>query len=393
MHEIIKTIWYSRTPINLRKSINLTIDNKDILGTLEKLNENENFNLSENILSLRPIDIKYTTEEGYVGIDATGLSKDFFTNIGDKMKNHMKLDEQYLIPNNEELNPVKWQLLGGLIARSIFSLNVSPKLNLSPVLCYFLLKGNYKIKVNDLLDTLLYFDIDFLDNIRKVQKMTQNEYIEFLELQGEENFINKDKYIFNAIRSKYVNDATMNFMNGFLRIIKNFGEIYCMNIISFCKIMAGDDKYKIKTGVSQSLYKSLHVEIEYTCPESSNKYFYIQKYKKISDVILEVFIDVLEELNTKNLNKLKTFIKFWFGTDTIINFDAYHPILVLDKSFGTYNCFRSCTCFVILSVNQTDILKNIGNKQTLMEIFHQLIDASLTNQSLMESVGMYMQTE
>jgi len=368
------------------------INPSKLIESLFEYNSHNKF--IDNVGSLKTETIEYKTDLGFVGIDAGGLTRDFYTQFGIQLKEYFIELDGFLIPDHKKLDLVKWKLLGMIFARSIYYNNISPSINLHPILCFFLVNGRNKFKFSQLINSLLYFDLEFMDNLIKLEKFNDNEYREFLDSMGEEEYISKIKYMMSIIMDKYINDVIINFVNGFRTVSENLVYTQFANIVSLYKFIALNDKYNIKSNSHLSLEQNLQVSIESISSNDED----LQKYLKISGekqekIIKKVFIDVLDELNNNDIIKMKKFIKYWFGTNSINNFsnESIKPKLRLSLSNVGYGCFRACTCFTELSVYKPMVLTYIDKYDLMKKCFYEIIDKSLQNQDLMESVGMFMQ--
>lgn len=374
------------------KEFQIHINPSKLIESLFEYNSHKQF--IDNTGSLKTEIIKYKTELGFVGIDAGGLTRDFYTQFGIQLKEYFIELDGFLIPDSKKFDLVKWKLLGMIFARSIYYNNIAPSINLHPVICFFLVNGRNKFKFSQLINSLLYFDLEFMDNLVKLEKFSDDEYKEFLDSMGEEKFISKIKYMMSIIMDKYINDVIINFVNGFRVVSENLVYTQFANIVSLYKFIAMNDKYNIKSNSHLSLQQNLIVSIESISSNDED----LQKYLKVSGekqekFIKNVFIDLLEELNNNDIDKMKKFMKYWFGTNSINNFsnENIKPKLRLSLANVGYGCFRACTCFTELSVYKPLVLTYIDKYDLMKKCFNEIIDKSLQNQDLMESVGMFMQ--
>jgi hypothetical protein len=266
-----------------------------------------------------------------------------------------------------------------------------------------MINGGQNIKVHKLMDSLLYFDIEYIDNARKILKMNDIEYQSFMELQYDDDiesmvkYNNKYKYVLDLLCEKYITEEGISFIKGFRMISTKLVFSKYINLINFVKYISGNNKYNILDKSNYSLKNNLeiiidHHDIVHTNERENER----NKYKsdeidKFKIIIKDNFCDLLSEINEKDPNKMKSFIKFWFGTHSINNFELFKPKLNLTYDNNGRGCFISSTCFATLYINKYLILDFINNVTLMKNKFNQIIDMSLKNQELMEKAGFFMQ--
>jgi hypothetical protein len=187
------------------QKIDLYIDIKYLKESLEKIDFND-LQIWNNDIRVVYYDFKNGKPKD--GIDASGLTKDFYSEFHEYLKTQLIVnDNYYVIPKfPEKLN--LWKLYGILLARSIINQNISPQINIHPIISYFLISefDNYKLK--DLFEKLDIFNIEYIHNLRKIMKMNNSSFSDFLQLM-DENKCNKKDYVKSQLLDKY-------FSNNFL---------------------------------------------------------------------------------------------------------------------------------------------------------------------------------
>jgi hypothetical protein len=272
-----------------------------------------------------------------------------------------------------------------MLARSVFCENISPGLNLHPILVYLMLNGNEGVKPRDLLAALRPFSIDCLDYMSKILDMPAHEYQQFMDLQGEDPALDPRQYAMNCIVEKYVCGPVIALVKGF-RVRKNMHDRLTENLQlqNFHAYLCGTVSYNIQKANPFSLKANL--EIFYSDEDSA-------RLNDATQVFTQTLVEVLDHLNTTDVDKLKAFLKFWYGTSSIQSFDNKKATVQFLRNDGTsgFDCFESSTCFYKLYVYQKIALDYCRNKTRLREKIVQMIDTTLANQALVETAGLNMQ--
>jgi hypothetical protein len=328
--------------------------------------------------------IEYMTDEGTVGIDMSGLTKDFYSLISTEIHKYLEDVDGYMMPmSSDTIHVHTWEFFGIIVARSIFMENLSPMINMHPVICYLMLTGTKTINIKNFFENLEPFDIDYLNNTKKVLMMNDIKYREFMNLQCED-IIPKSKYIGKYICEKYLYSSAVKFINGFRRAFARYCYGDYISQITFFRYIKGEWKYDIMGNTPHSLKKNLTIvgeNVEIDSSDSSKK-FIITKTKLFENI----FLEVLEHLNNTDLNKLKLFIKFWYGTAAINTFNTNKGKISVTKQ-RLYGCFQSHTCFNTLDVEAEEV----KSSTELFKRILSLIDNTLNNQKISESAGFRMQ--
>lgn len=383
LDNIIEFITYSSN-IAYLETIPIKINPTNVITSL-KLDETslETEIFLDNLSSIKNTYISYQTDHGLVGADAGGLTKDFYSLISSEILKYMEEIDGYLVPKKGlNINSNIWDFFGIIIARSIFKESLSPSLNLHPVVSYLMLVGIESINIKKFFNELEKFEIDYISNTQKVLLMNDEQYIEFMELQCEE-LIPRTKYIGGYICEKYLYTEAIQFINGFRKSFTRYTYHKFLTEIQMYRFLKSDWKYDIIGNTSNSLKNNLNI-VNCTARRDDSK---SEKFNMlIKEYFSKTFLHVLESLNNDDIEKLRSFFKFWYGTSSVSSFSSMNSTIniVLQKQ---YKCFVSHTCFNALDIETTDV-KTTGDFDKEIMV---LIDNSLKNQELSESVGFRMQ--
>ena len=347
--------------------------------------------IHEFILLYKTPYIIYENENGRVGIDAGGLTRDFYSQFFLQLKAHMVENDEYMTfgRNLNGVNSLQRMRFAGVItAYSVLKENISPNIRFHPIISYFIINGSI-VEIEDIIDFLVKYDIEYVKNMRKVRELTREEYVIYLDMQGEDEFIPKKQYLQTLLYDRYITPP-------FIAFIRGFRDVYCqIDTNSFLRVpmlynfMIGIESYQIM-GEKDSLESILNIE----CGDDTS----MTNKEKI--MIKQIFLEVLENLNQTDIQKMKDLLRFWHGTHGIQNFNKLDLTLrVLYGVDNLYGCFSSSTCFGKLYIHYshidiftcmpitTDIQKIIKN------VFIGHIEKTLENQKIVESAGMYMQMD
>lgn len=322
-----------------------------------------------------------------IGIDASGLTKDVYGMITTELINNFEEIDSYMLPKRDStLGSMQWKFLGIMFGRSIFRECISPCINLHPILCYFLQNDTTKLKMRHFFAELEPYYIDYLASMKIILDMNDDEYADFLDLQ-EEKTLAKTKYVGKYIYDKYIYASLKWFVDGFREVYKNYYYTHCISLISFHNFVRGNVVYDILGDSNHSLKNNLTVEDRtiQIDEKTGNKYNAFEKNTKIFE---EMFLIVLDELGKKSFDKLRNFIRFWFGTSSINTFSKHKAVLCITNE-NFYGCFQSHTCFNTLDIDST-IVKAL-TLDTIKQNITDMIDNSVKNQELSETVGFRMQ--
>lgn len=343
--------------------------------------------LIEILMDRHRVYVVYEDEHGEeMGVDEGGLTRDLYTTFAQQIRDKFEDVDGYLMPKRgKTLRKDEWYIIGAMIARSVFCENISPGLNLHPILVYLMLNGNEGIKPRDLLASLRPFSIDCLDYMSKILDMPAHEYEQFMDLQGEDPKMDPRRYVMNCIMEKYVSGPVRALLEGFyVREHKHDKLTHSLQLQNFHAYLCGTVSYNIQKANPFSLKENL--DIFYSDEDSS-------KMNDATQAFTETLVEVLDHLNKTDVEKLKAFLKFWYGTSSIQSFDNKKATVQFLRNDGTsgFDCFESSTCFYKLYVYQKIALDNYRNKTKLREKIVQMIDTTLANQALVETAGLNMQ--
>ena len=341
----------------------------------------------EILMDRNKMKVVYVDEFGNeTGVDEGGLTRDFYTTFSQQIQDKFEDVDGYLMPKRGKLlRKDEWQIIGIMIARSIFCENISPSLNLHPILVYLMIHGSENIKIDEFLAAMKPFNIDFLDYMVKLLDMPLYEYQRFMELQDEDPTINSRVYAMNCIAKKYVSAPLRQLTIGFReRMILHDELTQNIRLKNFHTYLRGNVTYNISGANALSM-------------ESNLETFYSDKdnlrLEEASENFRLALVEVLNELNSTDIVKLKAFLKFWYGTSSIQNFDNKVATIqfLRNDSLSGVECFESSTCFYKLYVYQKIAMDNYRNHNKLKEKIAKMIDTTLINQNLVETAGLNMQ--
>ena len=368
------------------RKLSLFINPREILYSMA------NFNVMRQLADPRSYThVVYQTSNGNYGEDAGGLTRDLYTNFPKEVVQYFGEMDEYKIPQNSIIvTPRMWRLIGIMFARSIFYENISPSISIHPIVVYMMLYGYQSIILDHFFETLAPFNIEYIQNLKKIQTMTIHEYFTFLSLQGEETYISKKEYIQTQILDRYIQTPIQKFILGYRTIIQSNRRSWGSNVsilnhvsfVDFWKYIRGIESYRINTTDHGSLSQNLKVEPD------DNAVQRIWIWEEDGDRLKESFIRVLDELNRTNISALKAFLQFWFGTDSIADFSNKKPVITILANDSYPGCFGARTCFDELLVHKS-ILKLVDG--ALDAKVGEYIESSLRNQTLTQSIGLNMQ--
>jgi len=383
----LSSIKYRKFVHNVRRTSDIFIFPSDIMMSIFVLNGSY-VSLVGKLLSSRPLYIVYEDEYGNeMGVDEGGLTRDFYTTLSQQISGSFHDVDGYMMPTKKVRSQAEWYMLGILVARSILFENISPSIELHPFVSYLMVFGNENINIEHLISCLSAYNIEYIEYLAKVLTMTTEEYEQFLYLQGEDEtpLPSPQIYILNCLISKYVYPAIKEFVTGFRTFLENSRFLKVnLEFSIFHTYLTGVKQYNISKKNRFSLAHNL--KVFYSDTEN-------EKLATVTEIFKTVLVEVLEDLNVNNVEKLKAFLKFWYGTSSIQNFEtkvATVQFLRNDELYGC-ECFESSTCFYKLYVYQKIALKYYRNRKTLYGEIVNMIDRTLSNQELVESAGMHMQ--
>jgi hypothetical protein len=358
----------------------------NILESMVLLNGGSD-NLIEILMDKHRVYVVYEDEHGEeTGVDEGGLTRDLYTTFSEQIRDKFEDVDGYLMPKRgKALRKDEWYIVGMMIARSVFCENISPGLNLHPILVYLMLNGNEDVKPRDLLAALRPFSVDYLDSMSKILDMPAHEYQQFMDLQGEDPAVDPRRYVMNCIIEKYVSGPARSLLTGFYKREHMHDQLtHSLRLQNFHAYLCGTVSYNIQKANPFSLKENL--EIFYSDDD-------VPRLNDAAQAFTETLVEVLDHLNSTDVDKLKAFLKFWYGTSSIQSFDNKKATVQFLRNDGTsgFDCFESSTCFYKLYVYQKIALDNYRNKTRLREKIVQMIDTTLTNQALVETAGLNMQ--
>lgn len=319
-----------------------------------------------------------------IGIDASGLTKDFYTLVEQIMKKYFGELDNYYVPSNNhvdlKLYPNIWYNYGILCARSIFFENISPNIKIHPIICWQIIREipNTLDELKLFFDILSIYDIEYLLNLKKIIDMSKDAYSEFLNIQGE-SFINKKLYIIELLKYKYVTPEILLFVGGFKRTQSKYDLTKYLKITSLYAYINGNSKYLINNNSCDSFISNLVIYGKINKSNNNVNDIAIKKFKHI-------FVKVLNDLNNNDVELLKKFFQFWMSTCSIESFFLKKPIISI-VNYEMYDTFKSSTCFNKLYIYNEDCRGDNLESRLLI-----LINNSVNNQILSESTGNRMQT-
>jgi hypothetical protein len=327
--------------------------------------------------------IIYENANGQLGIDAGGLTRDFYTQYLLQLQCEMDKKDNYMTFGELKVaNSLQRMRFAGVVtAYAIFIENISPNIRFHPILSYFIIHGSLLQNCNDILDFLEKYDIEYVKNMKKIQILTKEEYIAYLDMQGEEEFIPKKKYLQKLLQDRYICPSFIAFIRGFRDIYTQVDKNSFITSNMLYDYMIGIESYKI-IGEKNTLESILKID----CGDNTSM------SKKDKTNIKQWFLEVLEDMNQNNISMLKDLLRFWHGTHGIQEFE--HLDLTLRILYGKddlYGCFSSSTCFGKLYIHNSHLISS--SKEAIKDCFIRHIKKTLENQKIVESAGMHMQMD
>jgi hypothetical protein len=375
------------TSISIHPSTNyvfeLVVDPMHMINTAISCNMNLSMTIRNFVEFHRKPYIIYENENGKIGIDAGGLTRDFYSQYLLQLRDHMIEKEGYMTFTTglNGFNSIQRARFAGVItAYAIFRENISPSIRFHPIISYFIIMGS-TIEIRDIICFLEKYDIEYVKNMGKILELDENEYIKYLDMQGENINVSKKDHLKNLLYDRYITPTFIAFIRGFRDI---FTQI---DIYSFIKphilydFMVGIEFYNI---IGES---SLESVLKVECGDNTSM------TNKRKEYLKQTFLEVLENINRTDISKLKALFRFWYGSHSIRYFqDVDLTLRVLYCSNDLHGCFSSSTCFGKLYIHSSQIDTN-NTKADLKNCLIGHIDKTLENQRLVESVGMYMQMD
>lgn len=357
----------------------------------------KNMNLSTTMeqfiqLSKKPYVI-YENDNGRLGIDAGGLTRDFFSQYFLQLKDVMVPADDIYMTFGSELKKAnslaRIRFAGVLTAYSMLREKMSPNLRFHPIISYFMVNGS-TIQINHLLDYLAKFDIEYIRNLRKILDYSVDEFRAYLEMQGESESdiasMTPTRYLHGIIQDRYVTPPMIAFVRGFRDIfiqLEGHFDLYSfINPAMIQNYMVGIDSYRI-FGMTNSLESILRID----CGEEDPGISLVKKQG-----VKQVFLAILDNLNRTDFAQMKEMMRFWHGTHAIHDFQ--HLDLTLRVVYGPndlHGCFSSSTCFGKLYVHHSCVFG--VSPGVLKANLEGHIARTLENQRVVESAGMYMQVD
>ena len=346
-----------------------------------------NMNLRNTIqtylsLKMKPY-IVYNNENGQIGVDAGGLTRDFYTQYFLQLKTNVMVEcDNYMTFDSTTLRTSlqRIRFAGVITAYSVLVENISPNLRFHPILSYFIINGS-TVDIYDLLDFLSKYDIEYIRNIQKLRELTHEEYVLYLDMQGEDGFIPKKQYLHNLLYDRYISPPFIAFVRGYRDIYNQIDLHSYVRPGVIYDFMIGIESYQIM-GHQHSLESVLKIE----CGENTSL------SNKAMANIKQNFLEVLDELNRKDIEKMKGLLRFWHGTHGIQDFaDLDLTLRILYGKDDLYGCFSSSTCFGKLYIHHSHIESRVSDSIKHHFIGH--IERTLENQRIVETAGMYMQMD
>lgn len=355
-----------------------------------------------NFHKYKTIKIIYHSTLNNIGLDIGGLSRDFFTNFFLQIHKYLYKDEyNFYRIIEDDIEPKLLSLIGNLFCRSVFGFDIIPSINFHPIIIYSFYQKFYTncgriIDYDELKTFLLSFDIDIIHNLFKIEDFNPEEFEEFLYL---ENIVSPDEYesldfsskkrltIIHIIDKMYLNKNLLIISAGFSDMlysvaIQNEILTFKYDISLFHKYISRNIKFNILGKNPESLESSLIIS-EHSDSFETNKTSY--------DIFKKVFLDILNDFNQHDIQKLKDFLKFWFGTHSILNFKSISPKITFSYMPPFVCCFKSSTCFSNLICDSNLIESFSDNKKYLKKYILDTIDSTLENQKLCDSINLSMQ--
>lgn len=378
--------YFNKNAVFYIDSITLKVNPMNFLDSILTLNDESTIKLLSTRYNTH---IKYINEQGDLGYDAGGLTKEFYELLSIEIKKYIKESDGFFMFNDDVVDIKKLRLIGTLLCRSVYIENISPSINLHPIIVFFLMNGGNGINFSKLIDYLQFFDIEYIKNILKIYNMTNEEYELFMYMQCE-NVINKDEYIAKNLINKYINKNTKVITNAFNYTAQNLWYTKLINAVILQKFISKNGKYDIKSNSIHSLKNNIAIISkgkDYT--DENDILFESDTVGKFCDTFKTAFLEVLELINNENLDKLKFFLKFWYGTSSVISFTERKSTVDIKLNIGDFDCFESSTCFdrLYIKINRS-LFKNIKN---LKQFITEAIDMSIENQKRCEEIGAFMQ--
>ena len=192
--------YVSADSLSMREPFNVHANPVDIINTsiCQGMNLKSTLRLYVG-LSRKPY-IIYDNENGQLGIDAGGLTRDFYSQYFLQFKPHMAEKDDYMTFDRDlkGVNSLQRMRFAGVItAYSILVENISPNIRFHPILSYFIINGS-TIDIDDVLEFLVKYDIEYIKNIKKVGELTKEEYVIYLDMPGGVRIYPKEEIFTNT---------------------------------------------------------------------------------------------------------------------------------------------------------------------------------------------------
>jgi len=370
--EIIKKISGNRSQQNLFDEIYPNYDNTMFIT----------INAMDPLKSTLAVDVLNYTRKWKIiydeqpGEDAGGVIRDFYYILGNDIKKHMTIKDNYYYINEKTLHDQSFWIKLGMIFGKMLVIEKYPcGINLHPYILYRIL--NPQFKENDgiiNLDRSWFTDIDVLNNIYKLYNLPENSWKEFsADLEIDIGYNDRDKYCTQKILEYYdtkYQPALNNFIEGFWYIV-DAANIRYFNEIFIGQRICGQINYKILDDDPNSLKNTLYDT------ESSN--------------YINCFLNVLDQMNKTESTNIQKLFRFWLGSP-YLDFKIYRPII--KYTCNQKYCFHACTCSYVLFIPCPGCIdQNIRNDNNKLTIFlKELTENTIKNQDLCDETNGHLQT-
>ena len=312
--------------------------------------------------------IKYQDQSG---IDGGGLIRDFYYILGDEIKKHMKIVDNYYYLNEDNKNDTDLWFKIGLMFGKMFVIEKLPcGINLHPYLLYRITHPDFESTKMVTFDNNWFCDIENIKSIHKLYQMDDQSWNTFIESSGDVINDNQMNYCNKLLLEEYENKfqpALNEFVYGFwsyadAMLLKYFDNTYVG------KKICGSLKYKIFGDESGSLQKSM-------------------KYKMDNKYINGLF-NAIEKLNNEDNDKIQKLFRFWFGSPYVDL--TGHSI---SYEYGSKKeVFEAHTCFYQLVLPNPKYYPNIVNdEKECTKFMEKLIENTIYNQDLADQYNLHTQ--
>lgn len=318
--------------------------------------------------------IKYMKQNG---IDAGGLIRDFYYILGDEIKKHMNvMDNYYFLSEKNKDDTELWFRIGLMLGKMFVIERLPCGINLHPYLLYRITHPEFESTKTITFEDDWYDDIDFIKNVGRIAHY-ETEELEIYNMSVTHDgsdavtMSNKLEHCTKILLDNYEDrfqPGLGEFINGFW----GYGDAMLLKYIDtkfVGKKICGSLEYKIFGNENNSLQQSSGINLDNTYHKG--------------------LFNALEKVNKEDNEKLQKLFRFWLGSP-YLDLAKYHPRIAYGNK---KQVFEAHTCSLELVVpNPNKIPQGIAdNEEKSTEFMIEVLNATIYNQELADKHNLHTQ--